>query len=1784
MVPETEIAALRELYEAGQYVTAWRRTALLPPVEQWQNPDALLIAGRLLNNLEDRKRARVLHVRAWRRGRHNPEAAYYRAFAVLERLGPLRALRFLEQLPAYPQATPEQRASFLALRAHVLSMFRDFTRADALLREAEAIDAKRPWIWVERSSCLEQADDYPGALAAAQHALALRPWFRPAVQSAAHLLGLLGRDDEALAFLREASTHLESPSIVAQLAALLVEHERHAEALVEWRRYRELAVAIDTAHLEWWHARMSDALYELGELAEAAEHARRAKDGFHEKIASRLAQPPPEARIVRLQVPFVRQHDMTCAPATLTALSGYWRVNVDHLALAREICYDGTQAHRERHWAEQNGFVAREFTVTWDAAIALLDRGIPFAICTAETRSAHLQAITGYDGVRGTLVIRDPYLKHPGEALGVEWLQRYAFVGPRGLALIPIAEAGRLDGLTLPDAELYDHLHVIERSLFLHDRARAAAALATLEKAAPEHRLTFEARRELAGYDGSQPGLLAATEQLLGLFKDSNYLRWSRYALLRDLARHAERRQLLGELARGEKSEPFFWRELAEDLRADARQLPLARRWLLRALHFQPSDAEMLHAAAGVLWEERRFADALNLYRFAACQRDKVEAFQRSWFIASRHLQKEDEVLAILVARAQREGAKSDQPGRTLYWAYTGLHRDTEACAALDAAIAQRPEDGELLCFAADVYARYARDDRARELLARAEGRCSRLTWLRTAATLADYRPDLREALRLTLLALEETPLDIGLQRNAVRLLAETDSREAALAHLRAQIERFPHHLGLRQSHIMWVRGTGEAAAEAPLREYLAMVPDDAWAARELALVLTELNRFDEALTFADTAMALAPRDESSLGIRAHVLLSAGRGPEALVTAREALRLSVDYVSAYATLLEASPTFAEKKAALAFILEELERQVVFGDGLLQYMRLAFGILEPDELLANLRAAHKTRPDLWHAWSALICQLYDTQRAAEALPLAREAVERFPLQPRLWLDLARVHRARRAFNEEANALARGRALSPGWGDLSRELSESLQRLERYDEAQRVLEEAMAASPLDAVNHCSLADLLWRRGRDPRALELLMQAIRINPDLDGAWSQLQEYLPPGDDRAISLAEELTKVRAGETASWLRLAEMLPEAAHEKRLGLVDRALALNPRQVEAHSMRAWLLADGGRYDEALTACQPPIFGRTVPRALRARAAWVLARKGNLPAAVKALQTLTEEEPDFYWAWERIAEWSNLCGDHATERDAAEKMARLRPRSAVPLGYLAEATLKLGKRKEALAVLKRAFALDPCYSFAGQTIFNEALRTQDFIEAENTLAQLQQHLPGAETSTAELRLAAKRRKREHALKCLGTLLTVPERESNILYQAAEAFQEAGWAVEFERVLWERRADPALSPVAGAVWVRSFGARKAWGHRTKLKELDPALPFTQQAWREFASVCGENHQRGYLQEILKERRAWMSSDLEAWANVGYAYVQCDQAGDAVKWLSDWRERANLKPWMLYNLASATAVLNRDEESMEVTRHALTLPRDHTAPAQLARLAVYEAIHGNYSAAKTCLQELNFDRLEPVQRAHFSMAGALCEVAGQPQHQRADVYYNQRENLAHQYGAGDLGASVRSLFQRVDKVMAGLAGVRVPRQQIVQAPSRSPSHSHGSSRGIPSSVVWIIVAVVVAIARCAYRANNLSSNSTPFNYPAKVSPPSSVDYPISNDPDLRRAIEYAQKRQMRPDQARKFIEELRQKREALKIPPDPTRPVQPPPSRRDEVPRPLTLERSKEEIRPTTP
>src|SRR5690349_19490940 len=103
------------------------------------------------------------------------------------------------------------------------------------------------------------------------------------------------------------------------------------------------------------------------------------------------------------------------------------------------------------------------------------------------------------------------------------------------------------------------------------------------------------------------------------------------------------------------------------------------------------------------------------------------------------------------------------------------------------------------------------------------------------------------------------------------------------------------------------------------------------------------------------------------------------------------------------------------------------------------------VLEAEELLALLRQALAERPDLWHAWSALIGQLAEMAHLEEAGELARKAVDRFPLLPRIWLDAAQVSHLRGDQAGELSALQEAWRINPAWGEAACRLATAYDRL-------------------------------------------------------------------------------------------------------------------------------------------------------------------------------------------------------------------------------------------------------------------------------------------------------------------------------------------------------------------------------------------------------------------------------------------------------------------------------------------------------------------------------------------------------------------------------------------------------------------------------------------------------------------------------------------------------------------------------------------------------------------
>jgi cellulose synthase operon protein C len=1561
-VPAAALEEIRELYERGLYLQAHALGQPFGPLEQWAGTDARVLAGRLAMQLGGDKLARRLHLSAWRQDRRHPEACYYRATALLQRRGPLPAWDFLRRRGDMPEAPPATRADWLALHANVTGLLRDFDAAESWLARADELAPGRAWILVERSVLLEREDRCEEALAAVRQALDARPWFRPAVQSAAHLLQLLERDREALDLLVDAAGRLESPHVLVQLALLQTELGLHDDARRSYERFGELAILAGEDGRRWVAARLADVACFAGDLGRAAEEARRvAGDPFYEALAKRLAEGPGGHRRVQLPVGFVRQHHKTCSPATLAALSRFWDMPAEHLEIAAEICYDGTPAHSERRWAEEHGWLAREFRVTRDSARALLDRGVPFTLTLVEADFAHLEGAIGHDTARDTLLVRDPSLRYFGEHPAEAFLQRYRATGPRGMAMAPRARAELLDGIDLPDAPLYDRLYQLQRALDGHDRAAAQRAYEGLRAEAPGHRLTWHAARVLAQYDANPTEILAAVEGLLGLFPDDAPLQLAKVGCLRELARRDERLEFLRGLCAKKGCDPVLYEVYGRELSADARAHGAAVRLLRRCLRFRPTHPSAYHALANVLWMQRRFEEALPLYRWAACLQDHDELFARDYFSAARALRQTDAALAFLRGRYRRFGARSGWPARTLFWALEQTGDVRQAMAVLEEALALRPEEGDLLLFAAQTRAAYGEDRAAADLLAAAEGKCRRASWLRTAAWLALGRTDRAEALRLWREVLAVEPLAVDAHREVALLLAETDGQSAAVEHLRAACARFPHHYGLHVAWIEWLRAEGAAAQEPALRHLLEIHPADAWARRELALALAAQGRFDEAFAELETAAALDPTFPACHTVRGRVCSLAGRREESRAAYREAIRLSVDSEPAIAALVGEAQTQAERREALALVEQELVRQVVFGGGLLAYRDFARYTLDPEELLASLRRGLEARPDLWQAWSAVINQLAEASKLDEALDLARQATTRFPLLPSIWLDLALVCRARRDGPGEAEALRQALQINPSWGAAARQLAAAHHRDGRTPEARAALEDVIRRNPLEAANHGSLAELLWQTGEREAALERIQQALRLDPGYDWGWGALRDWAQQlaKPEAAEQVARDLAARRGGEARSWLMLARTLrrPEDL-EERLAALDRALALSARLPEAHDLRAELLAQAGRFDEARSACDAPVWQGQPPLILRGRAAWVEAQRGDVPAAAAQMRAVLDIDPDYWWGWEQLAGWRRQLGDQAGYLQAAEALVRLAPQDSISYGYLGDARRQGGDRAAARAAFERAVDLAPAYPFGALALFDLQLEDGDVDDAAVTLGGLRGQVDGDDVRLAAVRLEVERGDEDAAREALVELCSSPGAARWSVEAAVRALQEAGWDDAADEALGQALDNPEVSPQAAVVWAKrrtAQGDDQVPGRVEALLERGEAGRMALVGHVEALAEVGRVVE---LRDCLHRHEDRLRGDNLSWGAVGYALATVGAYGGVAGWLGDYKDRAGLSPWMLSNLVIALRALGRDEEAAAVSRRALELPPDGTAVYNRIWLALDDALAGRAPAA----------------------------------------------------------------------------------------------------------------------------------------------------------------------------------------------------------------------------------
>lgn len=1630
----SDLVRIETLYEAGRLYDAWRATLSLAPIGSWRDPEAMIIGGRLAHYTGAPRLSDAIMLRAWRQAPRDANARYYGIRCVLTRRGPLAALAAMEQYDA-PAGDAETRAKWMAQRAQVFGYLRDFGEAEASIAEAKRLAPGHPWIALDGAHLLELQDRCEDALADVRHVLAITPHLHSATLATAHLLVLLGHDDEAIAFLINAQKTLQSGQVSAMLAALLTERGRYQEALEAWelcRIYLPLAEKETRASL---YANLSHLQYLVGNLAESKRLAIESGEPMLARLAERLGEDGSKHRRLQHNVPFIRQHHVTCAPTTIAMIGRHWGIDVEHLAVAEEITYGGTTAHDERVWAETNGWRVKEFTVTWDAAVALLDRGMPFTLNTIFVGVGHAQAVIGYDTHRRTLLLRDPSSPGLSEGDAEQLLAMHAAVGPRGMVVVPRAKAALLDEVTLPEEHERDLLHRTALALDRHDRDGAMHALRELNELG-RGPIALWARHMIASYDQNVEEALAATDELLALYPGSATLLMQKQSYLLFLGRHEERLALLEEASRQKEADPALLRTYADALTNDGTDLEKAARAIRRYLRMAPLDAQGLRVQANTFWMREQFAPATRLYRFASCLSDTDESLATSYFIASTATGRQDDALALLRDRYERFGHRSGLPAKTLFWALTQLHQLDEAFAVLAHAIDLRPNDGELLLAAADAYARYGSHEEAERLLARAEKNTRQAEYFATLAAVRGYRGELAASLEAWRRVHELQPLQPEAHQAIRSLLLQTSGRAAARAFCEELVRRFPKYTPAHAQLVDELRADeDDAALEQAALRHLAQAPHDAWAHRTLAQALSGLGRHHEALAACERATVIEPTLSSNFVVRAQSLARAGRLEEAKQSLRKAVELFPDDMAAWGGFNYACATTQERAEELTRLYPHAVARSVTGDAIGAIYQVAVDVIEGTRLLALLRDAVVKRPLVAQCRVALVHHLLRLRKNADAVVEAEEALRRMPLNAAVRVAAAEAYAASGDATRQAEALEAALRIDPSSSTAASSLAALLQKQGQNDRALAVLRDASARTPLDPDIQYALSEALWQADKRDESLERLGRAASIAPDNGFYWQLLRDRgtVMERPDAGAQVAAQLVRDRPRSGVAWVAMAQADDDATSQ--LAAVEQAIAVDPQYETAYHIKAQILAGAGRFPEALAACEG-WANVPAPYGLRARAAWVQAQSGDLQAAIAAMKAIVKDHADFAWAWHQLAQWYAATGQPGPQRKAAQELVRLTPDEPVGWNELGLAQKNNNNFEATETAWRRSLELDPANLYAGLNLCDLLLEQGRADDAAGVLSSLSRHTSDPLIQLREIDLARLRGTTAGAISALRKLLVDPNAGVDLVNEALRRVLEMKPGDDLLQLFQHVSRQPALTIGGASAAAGYFAGEGRWKDAFSVidKVRDQGEAGVSAATALLDAVARTRDQET-LRRFIDRYRGWALATDELWGMVGYALRMQGDKSETITWLFDWKQRLSAEPWMLLNLTIALRYTGRDAEAAEVAAGALQLEADGATPAHQVWSAFDHARDGDIAGARALMEGVDREALDGLHQLFASLVDAIILGATEPHWIRAANPY--LAPIAALRASGDtsllLKRSLRQSVRTIHRLRGGL-------------------------------------------------------------------------------------------------------------------------------------------------------
>jgi len=306
-------------------------------------------------------------------------------------------------------------------------------------------------------------------------------------------------------------------------------------------------------------------------------------------------------------------------------------------------------------------------------------------------------------------------------------------------------------------------------------------------------------------------------------------------------------------------------------------------------------------------------------------------------------------------------------------------------------------------------------------------------------------------------------------------------------------------------------------------------------------------------LSAAEQAIQANPNNHQAWYNKAQALSDLGRYTEALAAYDKALQINQNYIQAW--------------SGRSLTLRRLDRF--------------------DEALVSANKALKINPNFAEGWKDKCGAFWTLKRHQEALTACDKAVQLQPDFPQAWRNRGLVLMSLKRYEDAFTSFDKAVQLKPDYWDAWYDRGIVLGSLQRFEEAVASFDKAIKLQPNDqyawAYRGAALAGMQQYR----EAMDSYAKAKQIEPTYQRAWNasiilegKWREY-----KKAIASSDLVLQTKLRQSDSWYYRIAFLSDT--QDILASYDKALQINPDNIDAWNDRGNYLQKLGRYQEAISA---------------------------------------------------------------------------------------------------------------------------------------------------------------------------------------------------------------------------------------------------------------------------------------------------------------------------------------------------------------------------------------------------------------------------------------------------------------------------------------------------------------------------------------------------------------------------------------------------------------------